>query len=208
MLTKTRRSGKVGAMTYALLIKTLMTKPCCTRADLVEVTGLHPLTVGDYVRSLREAGVIHIAAWATDSMGRRRVEVYGWGQGDDAVRAPLTMTERRRNYRMRKQLESIENTPRRSAGSGAPSYAGVFQVCEKMCDECLFTKARIVSEDRQKKIIEECERDGTYFVCHKGSLAGNGQLCCRGFFDNVETTVTGLAKELGLVRYVPVPKVD
>lgn len=204
-----RRNGKVGATMYALLIKTLMTKPRCTRADLVEVTGLHPLTVGDYVRALHDAGVIHIVDWLKDTMGRVRTEVYAWGPGEDVPRVPLTRAQVRKNYRERQKLKSSENKPRHQGNPDkGPTYTGVFQVCEKMCDECLFTKARIVSEDRQKEIIEKCERDGTYFVCHKGSIAGNNQLCCRGFFDNVETTVTGLAKELGLVRYVPVPKVE
>ena len=85
---------------------------------------------------------------------------------------------------------------------------GKLLVCEKMCAECLFTPARIVSEERQKAIIQGCQRDGTYFVCHKGSLTGNQQLCCRGFFDNVDTLVIRLAKQLDLVHYVPVPVTD
>jgi hypothetical protein len=84
---------------------------------------------------------------------------------------------------------------------------GKFLVCEKMCPECLFTPARIVDEERKAQIIEGCQREGTYFVCHKGSLTGNDQLCCKGFFDQVQTTITELAKSLEVVKFVPVPKV-
>lgn len=82
-----------------------------------------------------------------------------------------------------------------------------FQVCEKMCAECLFTPARIVDEARKAELIATCKRDGSYFVCHKGSLTGNHQLCCKGFYDNVQTTVTELAKDLGVVRFIPVPQI-
>lgn len=85
--------------------------------------------------------------------------------------------------------------------------AKFFQVAAKRCEQCLFTSARIVPEEAQAQIVEECRRKGNYFVCHKGSLTGNNQLCCRGFYDTVDTTVTRLAHELGLVRFVPVPKI-
>lgn len=85
--------------------------------------------------------------------------------------------------------------------------SGEFQVCEKMCDECLFTPARIVNEARKQELIETCKKNGSYFVCHKGSITGNHQLCCKGFYDNVQTQVTELAKTLDVVRFVPVPKI-
>lgn len=81
-----------------------------------------------------------------------------------------------------------------------------FQVCEKRCDECLFTPAKIVNEARKKQLIESCKADGSFFVCHKGSLTGNDQLCCRGFYDAVQTPTIVLAKAWGLVRFVEVPK--
>lgn len=84
---------------------------------------------------------------------------------------------------------------------------GHFLVCEKMCPECLFTPAKIVDDARKQQIIESCQEDGTYFVCHKGSLTGNDQLCCKGFYDQVQTRITELAKSLGVVKFVPVPKV-
>lgn len=83
---------------------------------------------------------------------------------------------------------------------------GVFQVAEKRCNECLFTPARIVSEERKAEIVAACERNDSYFVCHKGSLAGNDRLCCRGFYDAHQTLVIALAKKLDVVRFVPIPE--
>lgn len=95
------------------------------------------------------------------------------------------------------------NQPRK--GMPDPNH---FLVCEKMCPECLFTPAKIVNDERKAGIISECQVDGNYFVCHKGSLSGNNQLCCRGFYDTVKTDITELAKYLGVVKFVPVHKGD
>jgi hypothetical protein len=94
-----------------------------------------------------------------------------------------------------------------SASPGMPD-PGSFLVCEKMCPECLFTSARVVGEARKQDIIESCERDGTYFVCHKGSLTGNNQLCCKGFYDSVDSFTVELAKTLGVVKFIPVPSTE
>lgn len=91
-----------------------------------------------------------------------------------------------------------------------PPDPTVFQVCEKMCPECLFTPAKIVGEERKQDILEGINNGGgSYFVCHKGSLTGNNQLCCRGWYDaNPDAPIVVLAKSLKLVRFVPVPKVE
>lgn len=61
----------------------------------------------------------------------------------------------------------------------------MFLVQEKQCDQCLFTKNRIVSAERASEIIEKCRETDTNFVCHKGSLRGGEykDLCCRAFWD-------------------------
>lgn len=87
---------------------------------------------------------------------------------------------------------------------------GKFLVCEKRCAECLFTPAKIVGDERKQEILDGIEKhqDGYYFVCHKGSLTGNDQLCCRGWYDaNPQAAIVVLAKALNVVKFVPVPKV-
>ena len=44
------------------------------------------------------------------------------------------------------------------------------KICEKKCDECLFTKNRLVSVERAKELILECLENDQYFICHKSTL--------------------------------------
>jgi hypothetical protein len=83
---------------------------------------------------------------------------------------------------------------------------GSFLVCEKRCPECLFTPAKVVDDQRKQQILASTKKDGSYFVCHKGSLTGNDQLCCKGFYEAYpDAMVIQLAKALGVVKFVPVP---
>jgi hypothetical protein len=82
----------------------------------------------------------------------------------------------------------------------------LFQVMDKQCDACLFTKDRIVSGDRAAQIIRDCKSEGTHFVCHEASMAGGKNVCCRAFFDTQDTLVIQLAKALGRVVFVNVEK--
>ena len=57
-----------------------------------------------------------------------------------------------------------------------------FQVARLPCDQCLFSKHRIVSKERAAQVIQACLDSDTFFECHKGTIAGR-HICCRGFFD-------------------------
>lgn len=78
------------------------------------------------------------------------------------------------------------------------------KVCAKACDECLFTKRRIVSDERAAEVLEDCKRTGRYFICHKHSTAGSAAVC-RRFFDAQTETTCQLAQRLGFVQFVPEP---
>lgn len=80
-----------------------------------------------------------------------------------------------------------------------------FDVCEKQCDQCLFTPNRVVSKARMAQILRNCRAKDIHFVCHKGSMSGNDELCCRGFFDTQTSNLMRIAQRLNAVRFVPVP---
>lgn len=80
----------------------------------------------------------------------------------------------------------------------------MLKVCETKCDQCLFTKDRIVSADRMKQILAECARDDTHFICHKASIAGQ-DACCRGFYETQSSNLLRIAQRLGAVEFIPVP---
>lgn len=79
-----------------------------------------------------------------------------------------------------------------------------FYVLEKRCDQCLFSKQRIVSEERMRDVLATCEREGTHFTCHKATIAGNQDVCCRGFYDREPFATAGmrLAAHLGIVYFI------
>lgn len=82
-------------------------------------------------------------------------------------------------------------------GAGLPDG---FLVARKRCDECLFSRARIVSDERAEEIIADCIAKDRPFECHKGTLIGR-TIVCRGFLDEhpgVGRDVR-LARTLGIV---------
>lgn len=75
------------------------------------------------------------------------------------------------------------------------------QVMEKRCSQCLFSNARIVSEERMQNILEQCARTGKPFECHKATIAKQ-HVTCRGFYDAKASLVVRLAILFDRVRFV------
>ena len=76
-----------------------------------------------------------------------------------------------------------------------------FQVCEKPCDQCLFSKDRIVSAARVREILKDCKQQDTHFVCHKASIAGR-EVCCRTFYDTKTSNLIRIMQRLNGIRFV------
>lgn len=82
-----------------------------------------------------------------------------------------------------------------------------FEVCEKQCDQCLFSPNRIVSKPRMAQILKGCRQQDTHFHCHKGSIAGK-DVCCRGFYDTQTSQMIRIAGRLNMIKFVPIPGAD
>jgi hypothetical protein len=82
-----------------------------------------------------------------------------------------------------------------------------FRVYERRCDQCLMSSAKVVSDERRDAILSDVERRGSYFVCHKASIAGD-DVCCRGTFDAGIGNLARIAERLGAVEFVPLPSSD
>lgn len=54
------------------------------------------------------------------------------------------------------------------------------KVCSHKCDQCLFSKDKIVSNERKQEILEGCQREGKYFICHKSTIKDD-EVVCAGF---------------------------
>jgi len=84
-----------------------------------------------------------------------------------------------------------------------------FRVCKKRCDQCLFSSAKIVDDERKRDVLRTCAEKDSHFVCHKFSIAeGMGSnICCRGFYDAdpAATNLMRIAGRLGVVEFVDLP---
>jgi len=89
---------KVNAMSYALLIKSLMDGDL-TMFELAAETGLHYDTVRSYCKELHKAKAIHIERFEPDARGRHTIKVYKIGAVRDAKRPRMSGAERQSRRR-------------------------------------------------------------------------------------------------------------
>jgi predicted ArsR family transcriptional regulator len=97
---------KINAYSQAQMIKLLLDGPH-TCMELAEATGLHCVTVQQYMRELRRADAAHISAWEKDSRGRDVIKVYKLGAGKDAKREKLTGAERQARIREKRKAQEM-----------------------------------------------------------------------------------------------------
>lgn len=93
---------KVGAMTYAKLIRELTEGPW-SFMDMATNTGLHYHTVREYVNALHREGMVHIAGWEKDNWGRDCKPLWVFGEGRDKKRTKLTAAQRQARHRSKKR---------------------------------------------------------------------------------------------------------
>ena len=88
-----------------------LTHGACTVFELSSESGLGLITIRKFVAALKRRGLIRVAAWETDRLGRSSIAAYTWGRGrgKDAPRPPRkTMAERRATYYQKRQRLAIE----------------------------------------------------------------------------------------------------
>lgn len=76
------------------------------------------------------------------------------------------------------------------------------EVMKYQCSNCLFTKDRVVSEDRANEIIADCTEDpSSHFTCHVASMEGR-DVCCHNFYKKQLNVKMRLAKLWGFAVFV------
>jgi hypothetical protein len=85
----------------------------------------------------------------------------------------------------------------------------ILRVMNKPCDECLYSNKKIVSDKRRDQLVALCAAEGTHFVCHKASDAGE-DVMCRGHWDRTknDTLRNRLAQALGVVVLVSIEQLE
>jgi hypothetical protein len=79
----------------------------------------------------------------------------------------------------------------------------VYKTC---CQNCLFTKNRIVSGKVAGQIIKDCVKQQTHFVCHKATLQGKDIVCANFYSQMAEySQPIRMAERLGILEFVEQP---
>lgn len=81
----------------------------------------------------------------------------------------------------------------------------MFKIMKEKCDQCLFSKNKIVSNQRKKQLINECKEKQTHFNCHK-----TDNVVCAGFNESMGeySQSIRMAGRLGVIEYVEVENVN
>lgn len=80
----------------------------------------------------------------------------------------------------------------------------MLEVMQSKCDQCLFSKERIVDKKRMAQILNDCRKNDSYFICHKSTIEG-GSACCSAFYETQNCNLIRIAQRLGAVKFVATP---
>jgi hypothetical protein len=77
----------------------------------------------------------------------------------------------------------------------------MFKVKKECCDQCLFSKDAIVSNERRKDILKDCRSNDSHFVCHKATIEGK-DTCCKGFYESQTSNMIRISQRLSMIEFV------
>jgi len=77
----------------------------------------------------------------------------------------------------------------------------MFKVKEECCGQCLFGKDKIVSSERKRSILIDCQQNDSHFICHKATIEGE-DVCCKGFYDTQTSGMIRISQRLNMVKFV------
>lgn len=77
----------------------------------------------------------------------------------------------------------------------------MLKVIKKCCGQCLFSKNKIVSDERKADLLSDIESNDSHFICHKATIK-NKEVVCRGFYENKTSNMIRISQRLGMVEFV------
>lgn len=77
-------------------------------------------------------------------------------------------------------------------------------VQKKCCGQCLFSKNKIVSDDRKAEILKDCKENNNHFECHKATIAGKKATCHAFYKQKTNPVISKMFEENGLVEFVDI----
>jgi len=79
----------------------------------------------------------------------------------------------------------------------------MLKVYKKCCQNCLFSKDRIVSPHAAKRILNDCKERQTHFFCHKSTMEGKEIVCATFYKEMGEVSnLVRVAQRLKMVEFV------
>lgn len=91
----------------------------------------------------------------------------------------------------------------------------MLKILRSPCDQCLFSKGKIVSDARRDDVLKQCQDSESHFVCHKFTIEElqgrltpeEANVVCNGFYrhDPEGTTLLQIATRLGMIEWVDEP---
>ena len=86
---------------------------------------------------------------------------------------------------------------------------GKVHVLAEKCGQCAFTPRRIIPGARVADIVRSTvEEDGAHFICHKTTIAGDGDAICAGWYEHFgdRDPLLRLADRMGIIERVAEPE--
>tara|TARA_R110000851_G_C12669274_1_gene522425 strand:+ start:72 stop:341 length:270 start_codon:yes stop_codon:yes gene_type:complete len=78
----------------------------------------------------------------------------------------------------------------------------MLKVMKTPCDQCLFTKNKIVSDSRRAQLLQDISKKQSHFICHKATISGT-EHCCKNFYEKLGETsnMIRIAKRLNMIEF-------
>lgn len=77
----------------------------------------------------------------------------------------------------------------------------MLEIMKRQCDQCLFSKNRIVNAARKAEIIRGCIRKDTHFMCHKATI-DKKEVVCAGFYARHTSQLIRIAGRLNMLKFI------
>lgn len=77
-----------------------------------------------------------------------------------------------------------------------------FKVMSRACDQCLFSKSRIVPGSRAAQIIRDTKAKNCHFICHKATIAGGQDVACHEHHQLGIGQMSRIAERLGVIEWI------
>ncbi len=77
----------------------------------------------------------------------------------------------------------------------------MLKVKKECCGKCLFSKDKIVSNERKKEILSGCRRKDSHFICHEAPIRGEDAVCAE-FYKRQTSQMIRISQRLGMIEMV------